>query len=123
MQSRGRATLGDTIIDFDRMEIRCSSHLIPATSLQFRLLKFFFDNPNRVISRKELIRAVWKKRKRASLRAVDTCIWNLRRKLEKNPGSGSVFFQTVHGEGYRFESTGWTFATSSARSDEDQGRF
>jgi len=122
MQSRGRATFGDTVIDFDRMEIVCSSQPIPATSLEFRLLKFFLENPNRVISRKQLIRAVWKKRKRASLRAVDTCIWNLRRKLERSPGS-SVFFQTVHGEGYRFESTGWTFTTSSTQSYEDQGRF
>ena len=122
MQSRGRATFGDTVIDFDRMEIFCSSQPIPATSLEFRLLKFFLENPNRVISRKELIRAVWKKRKRASLRAVDNCIWNLRRKLERRPGS-SVFFQTVHGEGYRFESAGWTFTTSSTQSHEDQGRF
>ena len=61
MQSRGRATLGDTVIDFDRMEIRNSSESIPATSLEFRLLKLFIDNPNRVFSRKELIRAVWKK--------------------------------------------------------------
>lgn len=66
MQSRGRATFGDTIIDFDRMEIFCSSQSIYATSLEFRLLKFFLENPNRVISRKELIRAVWKERKRAS---------------------------------------------------------
>ena len=120
MQSRGRATFGDTVIDFDRMEIFCSSQPIPATSLEFRLLKFFLENPNRVISRKELIRAVWKKRKRASLRTVDNCIWDLRRKLDRSPGS-SVFFQTVRGEGYRFESAGWTFTTSSTQFHEDQG--
>ena len=122
MQSRGRATFGDTIIDFDRMEIFCSSRSISATSLEFRLLKFFLENPNRVISRKELIRAVWKRRKRAGVRSVDTCIWKLRRKLERRPGS-SVFFKTVHGEGYKFESAGWTFSTSNTPSDEDQGRF
>ena len=51
------------MIDFDRMEICCSCQSISATSIEFRLLKFFFENPNCVISRKELIRAVWKKRK------------------------------------------------------------
>jgi hypothetical protein len=35
MQSRGRATLGDAVVDFDRMEIRNSSQFIPATSLEF----------------------------------------------------------------------------------------
>ena len=35
-----------------------------------------------------------KKRKRASLRAVDTSIWNLRRKLGKSQ-VGPIFFQTV----------------------------
>jgi DNA-binding response OmpR family regulator len=122
MLSRGRATLGDIIIDFDRMEIRCSSQSIPATSLEFRLLKFFFDNPNRVFSREELIRAVWKKRKRSGLRTVDTSIWHLRQKLEKNPDS-PTFFRTVHGEGYRFVSTGWMFSTSNTQFHEDQGQF
>jgi DNA-binding response OmpR family regulator len=112
MRSRGRATLGDTVIDFDRMEIRNTSQSIPATSLEFRVLKLFIDNPNRVFSRKELIRAVWKKRKRASLRTVDTLISRLRRKLEKNP-VGPIFFQTVHGTGYRLVSTGLTSSTSS----------
>ena len=114
MQSRGRATLGDTVIDFDRMEIRNSSESIPATSLEFRLLKLFIDNPNRVFSRKELIRAVWKKRKRASLRTVDNFISRLRRKLEKNPVD-PIFFQTVKGTGYRLVSTGLTSSTFSTQ--------
>jgi len=112
MRLRGTVTLGDAVIDFDRMEIHCSSESIPATSHEFRLLKFFIDNPNRVFSRKELIRAVWKKRKRSSLRTVDTYISRLRRKLEKNSVS-PIFFQTVHGTGYRFVSTGLTFSTSN----------
>ena len=114
MQSRGRATLGDTVIDFDRMEIRNSSQSIPATSLEFRLLKLFIDNPNRVFSREELIRAVWKKRKRTSLRTVDNFMSRLRRKLEKNPVD-PIFFQTVHGLGYRLVSTGLTSSTSSTQ--------
>jgi DNA-binding response OmpR family regulator len=96
------------------MEIRNSSQSIPATSLEFRLLKLFIDNPNRVFSRKELIRAVWKKRKRASLRTVDNFISRLRRKLEKNPVD-PIFFQTVKGTGYRLVSTGLTSSTFSTQ--------
>jgi DNA-binding response OmpR family regulator len=104
MQSKGKAVLGDVTVDFDRMEILCRSQSIPATSLEFRLLKFFIDNPNRIFSREELISAVWKRPPRAHSRAVDTCIWNLRRKVEKDPAT-PIFFQTVHGEGYKFVST------------------
>jgi DNA-binding response OmpR family regulator len=119
MLSKGRAILGDTVIDFDRMEILCSSQSIPATSLEFRLVKFFVDNPNRVFSRKELIRAVWRKRKRASLRTVDNSISNLRRKLEKDPGA-PIFFQTVRGKGYRFALLGLTLNTSRTKPHERQ---
>lgn len=101
MQSRGVVTLGDIVIDFDRMELRSSGHLVSATSLEFRLLKVFIDNPNHVFSRKELIGAAWTKRKRANSRTVDTCIWHLRQKLERNPASPTLF-QTVHGSGYKF---------------------
>ena len=121
MQSRGRATLGDTVIDFDRMEIRNSSRSIPATSLEFRLLKLFTDHPNRVFSREELIRAVWKKRKRASLQTVDTFISRLRRKLSKNPVD-PIFFQTVHGIGYRLAPSELTSRTSRHRAS-GQGQF
>ena len=103
MQSKGKAALGDVIVDFDRMELRRSDHSIHATSQEFRLLKFFIDNPNRTFSREELIRAVWKRPMRAHSRAVDTCIWNLRRKVEKDLAT-PIFFQTVHGEGYKFVS-------------------
>jgi DNA-binding response OmpR family regulator len=101
MQSRGVVTLNDIVIDFDRMELHCGGRLVSATSLEFRLLKFFIDNPNHVFSRRELIGAAWGKRKRVNSRTVDTCIWHLRRKLEKDPAS-PVLFQTVHGSGYKF---------------------
>jgi DNA-binding response OmpR family regulator len=101
MQLTGATVLGDVAIDFDRMELYCGDHLIPATSLEFRLLKFFIDNPKRVFTREELIEAVWAKRKRATLRTVDNFIRQLRLKFEKDPTS-PIFFQTIRGSGYKF---------------------
>ena len=115
MQSRGATVLGDVAIDFDRMELYCGEHLIPATSLQFRLLRFFIENPKRVFTREELIKAVWTKRKRATSRTVDNFIRQLRVKFEQDPTS-PIFFQTISGSGYKFvpsASLGGTLPTCS----------
>jgi hypothetical protein len=38
--------IGTVAIDFDRMELHCGDQLIPATSLDLRLLRLFIDNLN-----------------------------------------------------------------------------
>jgi len=54
-----------------------------------------------VLSRAQLIAAVWPKRKRSSYRTVDNCIAKLRQKIERNP-THPVHLLTVHGAGYKF---------------------
>jgi two-component system alkaline phosphatase synthesis response regulator PhoP len=101
MEKKGVVQFGEIVIDFDGMELRRSGHVIPATYLEFKLLRFFVDNPQFVFSREELIRAVWPKRRRRTRRGVDNSISNLRKKLERNPAQ-PVYFQTVHRAGYKF---------------------
>lgn len=101
MEKKGAVVLGEIIIDFDRMEIYREGLAVSATSLEFRLLKFFVDHPEYVFSREELIRAVWPERKRVNGRTVDNYISHLRRKLEENPAAPTMF-QTVYGTGYKF---------------------
>jgi DNA-binding response OmpR family regulator len=105
MGNRGVAAFGDAIIDFDRMELRCGTKIIPATCLEFRLLRFLVEHPGEVFSREELIAAVWRTRKRANGRSVDNYFSHLRHKLEKDPKK-PVHFLTVRGFGYRFVPTG-----------------
>lgn len=101
MEKKGAVVLGEIIIDFDRMEICRGEQTLSATSLEFRLLKFFVDHPEYVFSREELIRAVWPERRRVNGRTVDNYIAHLRRKLEPNPATPTLF-QTVYGTGYKF---------------------
>lgn len=105
MERKGVAQFGEILIDFDRMELRRSGHVIPVTCLEFKLLWFFVNNPQLVFSREELIRAVWPKRRRKSRRGVDNSISNLRQKLEPNPAR-PVYFQTVYHAGYKFVPSG-----------------
>ncbi len=89
------AQFGEILIDFDRMELRRSGREIPATYLEFKVLRYLVDNPQRVFSRDDLLRAVWPQRRRATGRTVDTAISHLRRKLEEDPAR-PVYLLTVY---------------------------
>ena len=50
---------GDVSVDFLKMEIYKAGALVPLTAHEFKLLRFFLDNPGRVIPRDELLNNVW----------------------------------------------------------------
>src|SRR5215475_2778023 len=50
---------GDVSVDFAKMEVMRGGEPISATAQEFRLLKFFTQNPGRVLSRSELLNEVW----------------------------------------------------------------
>jgi len=105
MEKQSVAAFGESVVDFDRMELRRAGRAIPVTYLECRLLKFFVEHPEHAFSREDLLAAVWPQRKRASCRTVDNSISHLRRKTEPDP-KRPVYFQTVHGFGYKFIPSG-----------------
>jgi DNA-binding response OmpR family regulator len=101
-KSEGRSHgFGDVSVDFVKMEIRKAGALVPLTAHEFKLLRFFLDNPGRVIPRDELLNDVWGLSFHLTTRAVDNQILKLRQKLEADPAN-PVYFRTVHGIGYKF---------------------
>lgn len=101
MQRKGVAVFGEIAVDFDRMEIRRSGQIVHATTQEFRVLKFFIDNPEYVFTRQELLGAIWPERRRANGPTVDNCIFHLRQKVEQDRAK-PAYLQTVHGAGYKF---------------------
>jgi len=97
------ATFGDIVVDFSKMQLTRNGENIPLTAQEFKVLKFFVSNPERVISREELLNKVWGYNNNyyPSTRTVDNQLVKLRQKLEEDPAN-PVHFQTVHGAGYRF---------------------
>jgi DNA-binding response OmpR family regulator len=87
--------------DFTRMEARRDDVLVALTPQEFKTLKFFVQNEERVITRNELLNDVWGYQNYPSTRTVDNHILKLRQKLEKDPAN-PVHFRTVHGIGYKF---------------------
>src|SRR5215813_9509737 len=95
------ATFGDIVVDFGKMQLTRSGRNVPLTAQEFRVLKFFVSNPERVISREELLNKVWGYNNYPSTRTVDNQLVKLRQKLERDPAN-PIHFQTVHGAGYKF---------------------
>ncbi len=98
---RASVGFGDVQVDFARMHATKSGGAVVLTALEFKLLRFFLDNPERVLTREELLNEVWGYNSYPSTRTVDNQILKLRQKLESNPAE-PVHFCTVHGAGYRF---------------------
>lgn len=91
----------DVEVNFSRMELHRGGQLIPMTPQEFKMLRFFLNNPERVISRTELLNEVWGYNNYPTTRTVDTHMLRLRQKLERDPAD-PVHFRTVHGTGYKF---------------------
>jgi DNA-binding response OmpR family regulator len=87
--------------DFTKMEVTRDGEAIFLTAQEFKTLKFLAQNPERVISRDELLNEVWGYQNYPSTRTVDNHILELRQKLERDP-SNPTHFRTVHGVGYKF---------------------
>lgn len=93
---------GDICVDFFKMKVtRSSGESITLTSQQFKTLKYFLLNPDKVLSRDELLNEAWGYENYPSTRTVDNHVLKLRQKLEKDPAR-PVHFRTVHGVGYKF---------------------
>lgn len=93
---------GEVCVDFARMKVsRSSGESITLTSQEFKTLKCFLLNPDRVFSRDELLNEAWGYESHTSTRTVDNHILKLRQKLERDP-TRPVHFRTIHGIGYKF---------------------
>jgi len=94
-------SFGACEVDFAKMSARRAGKPITLTAHEFKLLKYFVENSERVLSREELLNDVWGYNSYPTTRTVDNQILKLRQKLE--PGSVDPHhLQTVYGAGYKF---------------------
>lgn len=96
---------GDCYINFDNFVAKAFGKEIKLTNLEFKLLKLFAENDNKVISREELLEKVWEIKDYLNLRTVDNFILRLRKYFEKDP-SNPKYFQSFRGVGYKFSKSG-----------------
>jgi len=81
-------------------EVAVDRVLIELTRTEFRLLKLFMSNPEKVFSREQILDAVWGINAYLGDRTVDVHILRLRKLLKPHGVAGML--KTVRGSGYRF---------------------
>lgn len=91
----------DCEIDFKSMSARRNRVPVSLTAHEFKLLKYFTDNIDRVLTRELLLNEVWGYNSYPTTRTVDNQILKLRQKLETNPADPKHIL-TIYGAGYKF---------------------
>lgn len=93
---------GACVLDFAKRSLTRGTRAVPLTKTEYELLKYLATHAGRVISRQQLLNAVWGFDYCGTERTVDRFITVLRKKVEKDPSEPRLIL-TVHGAGYRFE--------------------
>jgi DNA-binding response OmpR family regulator len=93
---------GDAELDFARGELRRGGRVIEISALEFKLLAAFVKRAGRVLSRSQLLDAVWGSDTHVTERVVDNQVTNLRKKIEPEP-QRPRYLISLRGLGYRFD--------------------
>ena len=92
---------GHTAVNFETHEVTIKGESIRMTPKELNLLKYFVENPDRVISRRELLNEVWGVSGNLQTRSVDQHIARLRKYIEPDQRE-PIHLLTVRDAGYRF---------------------
>ncbi|MEM9393359.1 MAG: winged helix-turn-helix domain-containing protein [Pseudomonadota bacterium] len=95
-----RWKIAEFTLDTDAAELVSPDGLVHMERQPYSALVYLIENADRVVSREELIEAVWNGRF-ISDSAVSTVIKQVRKALGDN-GTDQAFLRTVHGVGFRF---------------------
>ncbi|MBP1927051.1 two-component system response regulator VicR [Sedimentibacter acidaminivorans] len=93
-------TAGNLTIDLNTYEVSKNNEIIDLTNREFDLLKYLFQNADRVFNREHLLKEVWGY-EFGDLRTVDVTVRRLREKIETEEDK---YIITKRGTGYYFKS-------------------
>ena len=96
-----RFEFGNVVADFEKGDIRKGGSPISLAGKELELLRYLIEHRGRVVSRDELLEAVWQYQPGISSRTIDVHVAWLRQKLEDNP-QNPRYIHTSRGVGYRF---------------------
>ncbi len=96
-----QTAFGNVEVNFETHEATVSGKVVRMTPKELKLLKYFVENQDRVISRNELLTEVWNLSGNLQTRAVDQFIARLRKIIEPD-SSSPVHLLTIRDAGYRF---------------------
>ncbi len=86
------------IIDRAKGYLTFQDRVIDLTETEYKVIKYFFDNPNRIINKTSLIRSLWDQQTNPFSNVIERHIKSIRKKLPYDP------ITTHRGLGYRLKS-------------------
>lgn len=93
--------VGELRVDFLAHRVWVSGRQVDLSSREFALLEYFLKHPGHVLSRQQILAAIWDYSFDPGSNVVDVYVRYLRKKIDR-PGKPSVI-TTVRGTGYRFD--------------------
>jgi DNA-binding response OmpR family regulator len=96
-------SVGDLTLDLVRHEARRNGRIIELTAKEFALLEYLMRHAGRVLTRTQIVDAVWRYDLDALSNVVDIYIHYLRDKIDQ--GFTHPLIKTVRGVGYKIEAS------------------
>ncbi|MDV6377558.1 response regulator transcription factor [Sporosarcina sp. GW1-11] len=93
---------GQLVVYPERFEVYLNERQLEFTRKEFDLLVYFMRHLNRVLTRDQLLQAVWNYDFAGDTRIVDVHVSHLRDKIEENTRKPR-YIKTMRGVGYKFE--------------------
>ncbi len=104
----GRLICGDVVLDPASHQVWRAGVAVHVTATEFRLLSFLLQNAQRVLSKQQILEAVWDDEFRGTPNIVEAYIGHLRRKLDRH---GPPLIETIRLVGYVLHPKGTAKAT------------
>jgi DNA-binding response OmpR family regulator len=92
---------GDIELDLITREVRRDGRLVRLSTTEFELLSYLMRNRGHVLSREQILRAVWGYEYDPGTNVVDVYVGYLRRKLKRDDAPAPIV--TIRSVGYRFD--------------------
>ncbi|MCR2051391.1 response regulator transcription factor [Actinomyces bowdenii] len=92
--------VGEVAMDVERHEVRVRDQGVEMPLREFELLELFLRNPDRVLTRSQIIERVWGADYVGDTKTLDVHVKRIRAKIERDP-SHPVMLTTVRGLGYK----------------------
>jgi DNA-binding response OmpR family regulator len=92
--------VGPVVLDRTTREVRVRGETVRLTFSEFEVLRALMEQPERLFTREELLRAIWGDSAYRDPRGIDVHVRHLREKIEERPEE-PLLLLTVRGAGYR----------------------
>ena len=90
---------GRVAMDVERHEVRVDGEIVTMPLREFELLELFLRNPDRVLTRSQIIESIWGSNYVGDTKTIDVHVKRIRAKIEAEP-SAPRLLTTVRGVGY-----------------------